>query len=791
MPQARDEAGNIWEVDAQGNPVRLIQPAQQQTRPIAPPDPSKEFAPQQAQADARKATAQAVVAEAEAPFAGQVAAADAAVKGATAQETQLDIESKRKKEALKELRAGFQTDNILQVIRRIRQTAQDEGGTGWYALLSGIPNTTSRKLKGDIDTIRGNLSFDRLQQMRDESPTGGALGSVTEGELALLGSTVANLDQAVDLPTFLERLDQVERNFIGVQVSAAGYDPRGEEAKEIFKRDFGYTGVFAGELPSAENQLAAPDATQTAVEIPKDYQVAHLRYLRDNWGNIDPRAYAAFRTGLDNQFGLEPNPSAYAAAVPGFNETARQGATPDQLGAVPAPPRDLNPVQQMLNSAAQTPLGAGVGNFGNALGAGLPMRLSGNQEKIELLRDAQPEGSFFGELAGNTVGSVGGGALAGRAGMNLLARPFASELTYGTTYGATQDDNALRGATTGAIGSALGSYAGQKFGGAFPDAVAPDVMRNMEGQIPTIDDLKALAGQQYAAVEAAGVAAQPGQTVRLSRQLDNTLRNEGRITPQGALIDENTPITKAMKLVRDFAGQKMTPEQAGTVRNILSEGRGVGTPNERRIAGKLVEDFDKWADPVLPGIEVPRATAQRYLQGQQIAERVNIGNIRGQRAKGNDIGDSLRTQFGQLDEAVERGDAYFDAPTREAVALAARGDALTNGLRALGKFGLGNPLTAGGIGVGGGAAFLGGADPMYAGVALTAGALGTAARKLSEQRTQRASKDALLTALSNEEQRALMKAAVDQAAMRGGRIGGGLFGSSAGMFNRQQQELPR
>jgi hypothetical protein len=51
MPQARDQAGNIWEVDAQGNPVRLIQPAQQQTRPIAPPDPSKEFAPKQAQAD--------------------------------------------------------------------------------------------------------------------------------------------------------------------------------------------------------------------------------------------------------------------------------------------------------------------------------------------------------------------------------------------------------------------------------------------------------------------------------------------------------------------------------------------------------------------------------------------------------------------------------------------------------------------------------------------------------------------------------------------------------------------
>lgn len=778
---------------AQENPFSdLIAPQRAPQRGVVlPPSPTQQYEAPRAQADTRKAAADAAVAEAEAPYAGQVAAAEAASKGASAQETQLDIERKRKSEALKELRSGFQTDNLLQVIRRIRKTAQDEGGTGWAALLSGIPNTTSRKLKGDIDTIRGNLSFDRLQQMRDESPTGGALGSITEGELALLGSTVANLDQAVDLPTFLERLDQVERNFIGLQVSAAGYDPRGEEAKDIFKREFGYTGVFAGELPGAQKELADPNATQTAVDIPKDYQIAHLRYLRDNWGRIDPRAYAAFRTGLDNQFNLEPNPSAYAGAVPGFNEMARQGATPEQLGAVPAPPQDLSVVGQAINNAAQSPAGGFLGNFGNALGAGLPMALSGNQEKLELLREAQPEGSFFGELAGNVGGAALTGGLAGRAGLNLLARPFGSELAYGTLYGATQDDNALRGAATGAFGSALGSYAGQKFGGAFPDAVAPDIMRNAEAQVPTIDDLKQLAGQQYANVEATGVAAGPGDTVRLSRNLAQILQKQGRITPKDALIDENTPITKGVKLVRDFAGEPMTPTQAGAVRNVLSEGRGTGTPNERRIAKLLVDEFDKWADPVLPGVAVPRATAQRYLQGEEIAERINIGKMRGERAKGNDVGDSLRTQFGQLDEAVERGDAFFDPPTRDAIANAARGGRLTNTLRSLGKFGLGNPLTAGGAGVGSGLAYAGLADPLYAGAALAVGAAGTAARRLAEQRTERAAQDALLTALSNDQQRALLQEAVKQAATRGGRLGGGIFGTSAGMMNREQRPLPR
>lgn len=786
--EEREYNGVVYVRSGPGQPWVRRGPAQGVVLPAAP---AQQYEAPKAAADARKAAAEATVKEAEAPFAGQVAAAEAAVKGAAAQDTQLDIARKQRAEALKELRSGFQTDNILQVIRRARKTAQDEGGTGWAALMSGIPNTTARKLKGDLDTIFGNLSFERLQQMRDESPTGGAVGNASDRDISLLGSTVASLDQAVDLPTFLERLDQVERNFIGMQVAAAGYDPRGPEAREIFKREFGYTGVFEGELPQDQASLADPNATQTAVDIPQEYQVAHLRYLRDNWGNIDPRDYSAFRTGLDNQFDLEPNPSAYAAAVPGFNDAARQGATPEQLGAVPAPPRELGLFEQGINRAAQSPGGSFVANLGNAAFAGLPMAVSGNQERLELLRDAQPEGAFLGEIGGNIAGTALTGGLAGRAGMNLLARPFASELAYGTTYGATQDENPIRGAGMGAAGSILGSYAGQKFGQAFPDVVAPDVMRNMEAQIPTIDDLKSLAGQQYAAVEAAGAVAGPGQTTRLSRQLDTVLRDEGRITPQNALIDENTPITKAMKLVKDFAGQPMTPQQAGAVRNILSEGRAVGTPNERRIAGKLVEKFDQWAEPTLPGIEVPRATAQRYLQGQQIADRVNIGNIRGQRAKGNDIGDSLRTQFGQLDEAVERGDAYFDAPTREAIALAARGDGLTNALRSLGKFGLGNPLTAGGVGVGGTAAFLGGVDPLYAGIALTTGALGTASRRLAEQRTQRAAQDALLTALSNDEQRALMQAAAQQAATRGGRIGGGLFGSTAGMTNREQRPLPR
>ncbi|WP_332823561.1 hypothetical protein [Stutzerimonas kunmingensis] len=62
------------------------------------------------------------------------------------------------------------------------------------ARLRGIEGTPAFNLAAEVQTIKANLGFDRLQQMRDNSPTGGALGQVAVQELVALQSTVANLD---------------------------------------------------------------------------------------------------------------------------------------------------------------------------------------------------------------------------------------------------------------------------------------------------------------------------------------------------------------------------------------------------------------------------------------------------------------------------------------------------------------------------------------------------------------------------------------------------------------------
>lgn len=87
---------------------------------------------------------------------------------------------------------------IGQVTNTIDETIKlaDRWTTGSIGGIAKIlPETDARKLAGNILTIKANLGFDRLQKMREESPTGGALGQVAVQELEGLQATVAMLDQ--------------------------------------------------------------------------------------------------------------------------------------------------------------------------------------------------------------------------------------------------------------------------------------------------------------------------------------------------------------------------------------------------------------------------------------------------------------------------------------------------------------------------------------------------------------------------------------------------------------------
>lgn len=72
-------------------------------------------------------------------------------------------------------------------------------------LASRIPGSNRVNAESLAETIRANVGFDRLQQMREASPTGGALGQVSNQELNTLQAVLGNL-------SFSQSQDQLLRN---------------------------------------------------------------------------------------------------------------------------------------------------------------------------------------------------------------------------------------------------------------------------------------------------------------------------------------------------------------------------------------------------------------------------------------------------------------------------------------------------------------------------------------------------------------------------------------------------
>lgn len=62
--------------------------------------------------------------------------------------------------------------------------------------LAEKPGTPAHDLKQNLSTLQALAGFKELQEMRDNSPTGGALGQVTENELKLLQKTYANIENS-------------------------------------------------------------------------------------------------------------------------------------------------------------------------------------------------------------------------------------------------------------------------------------------------------------------------------------------------------------------------------------------------------------------------------------------------------------------------------------------------------------------------------------------------------------------------------------------------------------------
>ena len=76
------------------------------------------------------------------------------------------------------------------------------------------PGTSAFQLQRQMDSIKARIGFDQLQAMRAASPTGGALGQISERENVLLQSVLGSLDIRQDPEILKENLRQVREIYL-------------------------------------------------------------------------------------------------------------------------------------------------------------------------------------------------------------------------------------------------------------------------------------------------------------------------------------------------------------------------------------------------------------------------------------------------------------------------------------------------------------------------------------------------------------------------------------------------
>jgi len=81
--------------------------------------------------------------------------------------------------------------------------------TGMGSLLAPIPGTNAQKLAQNLATIKANIGFAALTQMRKESPTGAALGNVTVQEVERLEKIAGSLEQSQDAGELSDNLNRL------------------------------------------------------------------------------------------------------------------------------------------------------------------------------------------------------------------------------------------------------------------------------------------------------------------------------------------------------------------------------------------------------------------------------------------------------------------------------------------------------------------------------------------------------------------------------------------------------
>ncbi len=162
-----------------------------------------------------------------------------AIAGGPAATDEADAEAEAEADSRRQgLRASRQSKIggiVIEDINRYRDLIENQGlftpVTGALGEIVGnIAGTPASDARSLANTIGANIQFEALDQMRKESKTGGALGSITENELKDLRDTLGSIAASQSDEQLLYNLNRLENLYNNVMAEAMSY-PEEERKK--------------------------------------------------------------------------------------------------------------------------------------------------------------------------------------------------------------------------------------------------------------------------------------------------------------------------------------------------------------------------------------------------------------------------------------------------------------------------------------------------------------------------------------------------------------------------------
>lgn len=464
MAQARDEAGNIWEIDAQGNPVRLVQAANAaQGQVFTLPRNPKEVANEAAQAAKD--------------------AADAADK-ATDNER---ADRKETREAL-EWAAKFNPDGTP----RVSLTGQQRGAAqlklkGIEAIASQVARVEAALEKAEKDgfvgPIYGNVPF---------SGSLDAESAVLDKSIAQLAPLIRQLTRtpgegamsdyesrlaAMALPARSDNPAALRESLAGIKElltqTRAGYgemlggEPDGQQSEDELDKATAFADPSPPDLPPANQggndptPWDGPNADMQTVASGGMRFVDNPRARSTIASLINAGAgYSTVAAAAEKAGGRKPSIQEYNAVKAWMKAHPGKEYPASAINASEAVPLNLG------QKIAGSPTGAFAAQMANAATAGSVGGLAGEQGKgaLDAMAAMHPNASIAGNIVGGITGAMGGEALLAARAPAVLAKfaPRAADAAYGGLYGFNASDvgEGSSGAVTGALTGVGGGLAG-------------------------------------------------------------------------------------------------------------------------------------------------------------------------------------------------------------------------------------------------------------------------------------------------------------------------------------------